>query len=67
MSMVMDMSTGEFIKDGFGAFADEVPNAGLAPAGPGLRLELQQVRQCQAATHEVAADAWSAAVYRNPR
>ena len=65
MLMVMDMSTGEPIEDEFGAFEDEVLNAEWTPASPELQLGLQEVQQRAATTHEVDADEFLAAVYRN--
>ena len=44
MLMVMDMNTGKLIEDEFGAFEDEVLNAGWMSASPELQLGLQQVR-----------------------
>ena len=67
MLMVMDMSTGKLIEDEFGAFEDEVHNAEWTPASTGLQLGLQEVRQRAATTHEVDADEFLAAVYRNQR
>jgi hypothetical protein len=68
MLMVMDMSTGKFIEDEFGAFEDEVLNAEWTPASPELQLGLQEVQHRAATQREVdaeAADAFLAAMYRN--
>ncbi len=65
MLMVMDMSTGKLIEDEFGAFEDEVLNAEWTPASPDLRLGLQEIQRRAAAPHEVDADEFLAAVYRN--
>ena len=66
MLMVMDMSTGKLIEDEFGAFEDQVLNAEWTPASPELQLGLQEV-QPRPASHEVDADEFLAAVYRNQR
>ena len=65
MLMVMEMSTGKVIEDEFGAFEDEVLNAEWTPASPELQLGLQEVQQRAATSHEVDADAFLAAMYRN--
>ncbi len=67
MLMVMDMSTGKPIEDEFGAFEDQVLNAEWTPASPELQLGLQEVQQRVATTHEVDADEFLSAVYRNQR
>lgn len=68
MLLVMEMSTGKLIEDEFGAFEDEVLNAGWMSASPELQLGLQQVR-CRAETSgdacDVDADAFLAAMYLN--
>ncbi len=65
MLMVTEMSTGKVIEDEFGAFEDEVLNAEWTPASPGLQLGLQEVQQRAATAHEVDAEAFLAAMYRN--
>ncbi|MCK9380390.1 MAG: hypothetical protein M0P95_04895 [Sulfuritalea sp.] len=65
MLMVMEMSTGKVIEDEFGAFEDEVLNAEWTPASPALQLGLQEVQQRVAASQEVDAEAFLAAMYRN--
>ena len=65
MLMVMEMSTGKFIEDEFGAFEDEVLNAEWTPASPELQLGLQEVQHRVAASHEVDADAFLAVMYRS--
>ncbi|TRZ90049.1 MAG: hypothetical protein D4R84_16860 [Rhodocyclaceae bacterium] len=65
MLMVMEMSTGKVIEDEFGAFEDEVLNAEWTPASPELQLGLQEVQQRVATSHEVDAEAFLAAMYRN--
>ena len=65
MLMVMEMSTGRFIEDEFGAFEDEVLNAEWTSAGSELQLGLQEVQQRAATPHEVDAEAFLAAMYLN--
>lgn len=67
MLMVMDMSTGNFIEDEFGAFEDEVLNAEWTPASPELQLGLQTVQHRAKTEKEVDAEAFLAAMYRNQR
>ncbi len=67
MLMEMEMSTGKFIEDEFGAFEDEVLNAEWTPASPELQLGLQQVQHRAKTTKEVDAEAFLAAMYRNQR
>jgi hypothetical protein len=65
MLVVMEMSTGKFIEDEFGAFEDEVLYAGWTPASVELQLGLQEVQHHAATSKEVDADAFLAAIYRN--
>jgi hypothetical protein len=65
MLMVMEMNTGKFIEDEFGAFEDEVLNAEWTPASPELQLGLQEVQHRAATSHDVDADAFLAAMYRS--
>jgi hypothetical protein len=68
MLMVMEMSTGRFIEDEFGAFEDQVLNAEWTPASPELQLGLQEVQHRAATSHDpcgVDADAFLAAMYLN--
>lgn len=65
MLMVMEMSTGKLIEDEFGAFEDEVLNAEWTPASPELQMGLQEVQHRAAASNDVDADAFLAAMYLN--
>ncbi|OHC60794.1 MAG: hypothetical protein A2040_09350 [Rhodocyclales bacterium GWA2_65_19] len=65
MLMVMEMNTGRFVEDEFGAFEDEVLGAEWTPASPELQLGLQEVRHRVVASHDVDADAFLSAMYRN--
>ncbi len=65
MLVVMEMSTGRFIEDEFGAFEDEVLNAEWTPASAELQLGLQEVQHRAATSKDVDADAFLAAMYRN--
>lgn len=65
MLMVMEMSTGKFVEDEFGAFEGEVLNAEWMPARPELQLGLQEVQHRATISHEVDVDAFLAAIYRN--
>jgi hypothetical protein len=64
--MVMEMSTGQFIEDEFGAFEDEVLNAEWTPASAERQLGVVQEVQHRAATsNEVDTDAFLATMYLN--
>jgi hypothetical protein len=65
MLMVMEMSTGQFIEDEFGAFEDEVLNAEWTPPSAELQLGLQEVQHRAAISNEVDADAFLVAMYLN--
>ncbi len=65
MLMVMEMSTGQFIEDEFGAFEDEVLNAEWTPASAERQLGVQEVQHRAAASNEVDADAFLATMYLN--
>ena len=68
MAMVMDMSTGKIVEDEFGAFEDEVLNAGwLPPAAdvPAPRLGLQEAHDDRAPVGEADAESFLSAVYRS--
>ena len=65
MLTVMEMSTGKIIEDEFGAFEDEVLNAGWMPPSPELRLGLQAVHGHSSAVARVDADTFLAAMYRS--
>lgn len=61
---VIEMSTGKIVEDEFGAFEDEVLNAGWTPAQPELPVGLRQPRQsATAAAMDFDVDAFLAAVY----
>lgn len=67
MLRVMDMTTGKILEDEFGAFEDEVLNAGWLPPSPELQLGLQEVHAQADAGDAVDADAFLTTVYRNQR
>lgn len=67
MRTVMDMTTGKILEDEFGAFEDEVLNAGWLPPSPDLQLGLQEVHAASNANGTVDADAFLTTVYRNQR
>lgn len=67
MAMVMDMSTGKIVEDEFGAFEDEVLNAGWLPPSPELpapRLGLQEAHDA-APVGEADAETFLRTVYRS--
>lgn len=66
MFKVMDMTTGKVLEDEFGAFEDEVLNAGWLPPSPELQLGLQEVH-AQADAGTVDAEVFLTTVYRNQR
>lgn len=67
MLMVMDMSTGKIVEDEFGAYEDEVLNAGWLPPAPDLpvpRLGLQGAHADHAPVGEADAESFLSTVYR---
>ncbi len=67
MLTVMEMTTGKILEDEFGAFEDEVLNAGWLPPRPELQLGLQEVHRAPGAGKDVDAEVFLTAVYRNQR
>lgn len=67
MLMVMEMATGKILEDEFGAFEDEVLNAGWVPPGPELQLGLQEVHTEHQDTSELDADTFLSTIYRIQR
>lgn len=67
MFKVMDMATGKVLEDEFGAFEDEVLNAGWLPPSPELQLGLQEVHAGADAGGTVDAEVFLTTVYRNQR
>ena len=67
MLTVMEMTTGKILEDEFGAFEDEVLNAGWLPPSPELQLGLQEVHHAPGAGKDVDAEVFLTAVYRNQR
>lgn len=61
----MDMNAGKIIEDEFGAYEDEVLNAGWMPPSPELQLAAHEVVQHSNATADVDADDFLAVMYRN--
>jgi hypothetical protein len=67
MVTVMDMTTGKIVEDEFGAFEDEVLNAGWLPPSPELpctRLELQETHDA-VPVGEADAETFLNTVYRS--
>lgn len=67
MFKVMDMTTGKVLEDEFGAFEDEVLNAGWLPPSPELQLGLQEVHAQTDTSGTVDAEVFLTTVYRNQR
>lgn len=67
MLTVMDMTTGKILEDEFGAFEDEVLNAGWLPPSPELQLGLQEVNHAPGTRNDVDAEGFLTAVYRYQR